>query len=249
MPQQKQFKVLLIGDSCTDEYVYGVCERLNPEAPVPILRDTRVETQKGMAWNVRENLMSFGMDVYILTQEEQIVKRRFIDERYNQQILRVDVEKDSKPLDYDLPQEYFDALVISDHDKGFITSSRIFDLAEKFDGPVFIDSKKRHLPVEHAFIKINEEEYSKLSYKSENLIVTKGSKGADYQGKNYPAVGVSVFDVCGAGDTFLSALVYFYLLYGKIDKAIPYANKAAAIAVTHFGTYVLSKEDVYEICD
>ncbi len=249
MPQQKQFKVLLIGDSCIDEYVYGVCERLNPEAPVPILRETRVETQKGMAWNVRENLMSFGMDVYILTQEEQIVKRRFIDERYNQQILRVDVEKDSKPLDYDLPQEYFDALVISDYDKGFITSSRIFDLAEKFDGPVFIDSKKRHLPVEHAFIKINEEEYSKLSYKSENLIVTKGSKGADYQGKNYPAVGVSVFDVCGAGDTFLSALVYFYLLYGKIDKAIPYANKAAAIAVTHFGTYVLSKEDVYEICD
>ena len=249
MPQQKQFKVLLIGDSCTDEYVYGVCERLNPEAPVPILRETRVETQKGMAWNVRENLMSFGMEVYILTQEEQIVKRRFIDERYNQQILRVDVEKDSKPLDYDLPQEYFDALVISDYDKGFITSSRIFDLAEKFDGPVFIDSKKRHLPVEHAFIKINEEEYSKLSYKSENLIVTRGSKGADYQGKNYPAVGVSVFDVCGAGDTFLSALVYFYLLYGKIERAIPYANKAAAIAVTHFGTYILSKEDVYEICD
>ena len=249
MPQQKQFKVLLIGDSCTDEYVYGVCERLNPEAPVPILRETRVETQKGMAWNVRENLMSFGIEVYILTQEEQIVKRRFIDERYNQQILRVDVEKDSKPLDYNLPKEYFDALVISDYDKGFISSSRIFDLAEKFDGPVFIDSKKRHLPVEHAFIKINEEEYSKLSYKSENLIVTKGSKGADYQGKNYPAVGVSVFDVCGAGDTFLSALVYFYLLYGKIDKAIPYANKAAAIAVTHFGTYVLSKEDVYEICD
>ena len=249
MPQQKQFKVLLIGDSCTDEYVYGVCERLNPEAPVPILRETRVETQKGMAWNVRENLMSFGMEVYILTQEEQIVKRRFIDERYNQQILRVDVEEDSKPLDYDLPQEYFDALVISDYDKGFITSSRIFDLAEKFDGPVFIDSKKRHLPVEHAFIKINEEEYSKLSYKSENLIVTRGSKGADYQGKNYPAVGVSVFDVCGAGDTFLSALVYFYLLYGKIEKSIPYANKAAAIAVTHFGTYILSKEDVYEICD
>ena len=99
------------------------------------------------------------------------------------------------------------------------------------------------------FYKINEEEYSKLPCKSENLIVTKGSKGADYQGKNYPAVGVSVFDVCGAGDTFLSALVYFYLLYGKIDKAIPYANKAAAIAVTHFGTYVLSTEDVYEICD
>ena len=42
MQQQKQLKVLLIGDSCTDEYVYGSCERLNPEAPVPILDQERM---------------------------------------------------------------------------------------------------------------------------------------------------------------------------------------------------------------
>ena len=30
-------RVLLIGDSCTDVYVYGDVKRLNPEAPVPIL--------------------------------------------------------------------------------------------------------------------------------------------------------------------------------------------------------------------
>ena len=130
MPQQKQFKVLLIGDSCTDEYVYGICERLNPEAPVPILKKTRVERQMGMAWNVRENLMSFGVEVYILTQEERIIKRRFIDERYNQQLLRVDVENPTKPLDYDLPENNFDALVISDYDKGFITTERMFQLVE-----------------------------------------------------------------------------------------------------------------------
>ena len=252
MPQQKQFKVLLIGDSCSDEYVYGICERLNPEAPVPILRETEVKTQKGMAWNVRENLMSFGIKVYILTQEERIIKRRFIDQRYNQQLLRVDVEDTVKPLGYDLPKENFDALVISDYDKGFLTTKRIYELVEWFDGPVFIDSKKTNLPVEYAYIKINDDEYSKLDKElkdSPNLIVTKGPQGVDYQGKNYPAVGVSVFDVCGAGDTFLSALVYFYLLYGKIETAIPYANKAAAIAVTHFGTYVLSERDVNEICD
>ena len=252
MPQQKQFKVLLIGDSCSDEYVYGICERLNPEAPVPILRETEVKTQKGMAWNVRENLMSFGIEVYILTQEERIIKRRFIDQRYNQQLLRVDIEDEVKPLEYDLPTEHFDALVISDYDKGFLTTQRIYELVEWFDGPVFIDSKKTNLPVEYAYIKINDDEYSKLDRElkdSPNLIVTKGSQGVDYQGKNYPAVGVSVFDVCGAGDTFLSALVYFYLLYGKIETAIPYANKAAAIAVTHFGTYVLSERDVNEVRD
>ena len=248
MQQQKQLKVLLIGDSCTDEYVYGVCDRLNPEAPVPILKYGNTQTVEGMAWNVRKNLQSFGIEVYILTHEEKIIKRRYIDQRYNQQMLRVDIEDSIKPLDYDLPQDHFDALVISDYDKGFLTTKRLFELVDWFDGPVFIDSKKTTLPVGHAFIKINEEEYNKLSILSENLIVTRGSKGADYQGKNYPAVGVSVFDVCGAGDTFLSALVYFYLLYGTIEDAIPYANKAAAIAVTHFGTYVLSERDVNEIC-
>ena len=252
MQQQKQFKVLLIGDSCADEYVYGVCERLNPEAPVPILRRTRTDTQMGMAWNVQQNLLAFDIKVYIITQGELIIKRRFIDERYNQQLLRVDIEDEIKPFDCEIPDEDFDALVISDYDKGFLTSEKIFELVEWFDGPVFIDSKKTNLPVDKAYIKINDDEYSKLDEElkdSPNLIVTKGAQGVDYQGKNYPAVGVSVFDVCGAGDTFLSALVYFYLRYGKIDTAIPYANKAAAIAVTHFGTYVLQKRDIHEICD
>jgi D-beta-D-heptose 7-phosphate kinase/D-beta-D-heptose 1-phosphate adenosyltransferase len=81
----------------------------------------------------------------------------------------------------------------------------------------------------------------------ENLIVTRGGKGAEYQGKLYPAEKVSVFDVVGAGDTFLAALTYGYLKYGRIDRAIPLANKAAAVAVSHRGTYVLTEEDVKKI--
>ena len=82
---------------------------------------------------------------------------------------------------------------------------------------------------------------------SDNLIITRGSKGAEYQGKLYPGEKVDIFDAVGAGDTFLSAMVYFYLKCGKIEEAIPYANKAAAIAVSNFGTYILTKEDVNEI--
>ena len=119
MQQQKQLKVLLVGDSCTDVYVYGTCERLNPEAPVPILRFNRKETTKGMAWNVRENLMSFGMEVYIATNEESITKTRYIDEKYNQQMLRVDDEPFVKPMDYQISDGEFDALVISDYNKVF----------------------------------------------------------------------------------------------------------------------------------
>ena len=247
MPQQKQLKVLLIGDSCTDEYVYGFCERLNPEAPVPILKFNRKETKKGMAWNVRENIESFGIEVYMITNQETITKTRYIDEKYNQQILRVDNEPDLKPMNYNLPDEHFDALVISDYDKGFLSNEKVFELVEWFDGPVFIDSKKTKLPKESCFVKINDLEFSKLDNPSDNLIITRGSKGAEYQGKLYPGEKVDIFDAVGAGDTFLSALVYFYLKCGKIEEAIPYANKAAAIAVSNFGTYILTKEDVNEI--
>ena len=246
MPQQKQLKILLIGDSCTDEYVYGTCERINPEAPVPILNFKRKDTTKGMAWNVRENLMSFDMEVYIVTNQEDITKTRYIDERYNQQILRVDDESLLKPMEYELPEDKFDALVISDYDKGFLTKEKIFELVEWFDGPVFIDSKKSELP-DDCYIKVNDIEYGKLQTKNNNVIITKGGKGAEYKGKLYTGEDVKVFDAVGAGDTFLSALVYFFLLYGKIEEAIPYANKAASIAVQNFGTYVLTKEDVNEI--
>ena len=243
-------KVLLIGDSCEDRYFYGDAKRLSPEAPVPILEYKRGVTSKGMLLNVRENLLSFGVEVYTSTHPEKIIKTRFIDEKSNQQIFRSDEEPKIEPLSFDFPKEWYneyDALVISDYDKGFLTTEKIFELTSRFVGPVFIDSKKTLLP-EDAYIKINELEYERMSHSNyENLIITKGGEGAEYQGKLYPAEKVNVFDVVGAGDTFLAALTYGYLKYGRIDRAIPLANKAAAVAVSHRGTYVLTEEDVAKI--
>jgi len=243
-------KVLLIGDSCEDRYFYGDVKRLNPEAPVPILEYKRGVTSKGMVWNVRENLISFGVEVYTSTHPEEIIKTRYIDEKSNQQIMRYDEEPKIEPLSFDFPDEWkstYDALVISDYDKGFITQEKLFELVEWFEGPVFIDTKKRILP-HGCYIKVNDIEYEKIECGTiRNVIITKGGKGAEYQGKLYPAEKVNVFDVVGAGDTFLAALTYGYLKYGRIEEAIPLANKAAAVAVSHRGTYVLTKEDVNEI--
>lgn len=33
---REKIKVLVIGDGCLDIFRYGKCERLSPEAPVPI---------------------------------------------------------------------------------------------------------------------------------------------------------------------------------------------------------------------
>jgi len=101
----------------------------------------------------------------------------------------------------------------------------------------------------NCYIKINDKESSNLnqSYPIDNLIITHGSKGCVYNNTLYPAEKVKVFDVVGAGDTFLSALVFGYLRYQDINKAIVLGNKAAAIAVQHTGTYVLSQTDINEL--
>ena len=243
-------KVLLIGDSCEDRYFYGDVKRLNPEAPVPILEYKRGVTSKGMVWNVRENLISFGVEVYTSTHPEQIIKTRFIDEKSNQQILRSDEEPEITPISFEFPDEWkstYDALVISDYDKGFITQEKLFELSNWFQGPVFIDTKKTCIPG-NAFIKVNESEFKKIThFIPDNMIITKGGEGTEYQGKLYPAEKVNVFDVVGAGDTFLAALTYGYLKYGRMEEAIPLANRAAAVAVSHRGTYVLTEEDVKKI--
>jgi len=242
--QQTSFKVLLIGDSCTDKYVYGEVKRLNPEAPVPILNYKRTEVREGMCWNVYNNLCAFGLVVYMLTNKEKIVKTRYIDEKTNQQILRLDEEVKVESMTYDIPKEKYDAIVVSDYNKGFVTSDKLFHIVYNAKCPVFIDSKKSNLPTYNCYIKINDLEHQKLKGSYNNLIITRGASGAEYEGVLYPGEKVSVYDVVGAGDTFLAALTYGYLKYGRIENAIPFANKASAIAVSHPGTYVLNQNDV-----
>ena len=241
----KSFNVLLLGETCEDQYIYGKIERLNPESSAPVLRYVRREVRQGMSANVAENLDSFGVNVTHITHTEKIVKTRYVDDRYNQHLLRMDIEDKVTPFLNVLPPQTFDAIVISDYDKGFLTFDKILQIAETYTCPIFIDSKKRVLPDrEECFVKINLREYQRLQVKIDNLIVTLGEQGAIYKGDRYPTDKVSVSDLVGAGDTFLAALTYDYLYTRDISHAIMFANKAAAIAVQHPGTYVLQQEDV-----
>jgi sugar/nucleoside kinase (ribokinase family) len=97
---------------------------------------------------------------------------------------------------------------------------------------------------EGCIVKINSLEFERAKTLCSDLIVTKGKYGALYKNRKFPAPAVEVHDVCGAGDTFLSALVYYYLLYNNIEIAIDRANKAAAITVQHSGVYVLTAGDI-----
>lgn len=53
-------KVLVIGDLMVDHYIYGNCNRISPEAPVPVVEITNETYTLGGAGNVLENLITFG---------------------------------------------------------------------------------------------------------------------------------------------------------------------------------------------
>lgn len=243
--QQTQFKVLLIGDICTDVYQYGSIDRLSPEAPVPVFVPTHKEEREGMAGNVYANLTALGCKVDIICGSSSR-KTRLIDSRSKQQILRMDEDVKSNPVTNIDPTGY-DAVVISDYNKGVVSYDTIEQLLGKYKLPVFIDTKKTDLDrMQGAWVKINELEYSKIKSECSGLIVTRGAKGADAVYHQYAskAPKVEVVDVTGAGDTFLAALAYNYLHTKDIKRAMDFANQAAAVAVQHMGCYAPTMEEI-----
>ena len=256
MQLQRQYNVLLIGDSCKDEWAYGTCDRLSPEAPIPVMKFRSHQSADGMAANVCANLKSLGINVNFLTNREQIIKTRYVDERSNQQVMRLDTEPDINPLNIAelkmaAMHSDYDAVVISDYDKGFVGYDVIEMLAKQNPNvKIFIDTKKKKLPIQYNNIiyKINKKEFELLDPnhipRGENIIVTHGANGALWNHKTFPVPITRVFDVTGAGDTFLAALVFYYIQFPSMDEAINFANRCAAIAVQNPGTYTLTMEDV-----
>lgn len=250
---QRSSKVLLIGDSCIDEYKIGSVDRLSPEAPVPIIKILETTRVPGMAANVNLNFLNLGIVPEFVSNTTEIIKTRYIDKRSGQHLIRVDTdpEIDQWRGQTVLSLDSYDAIVISDYNKGFLSYENIQHLIRGANCPVFIDTKKSDLSkftAEWVFVKINETEYKNRSSTPQNLIVTLGEKGAMLkQGSTEMTYGtdqVEVMDVCGCGDTFLASLVSRYLITNNIEDAILFANIAAGITVQHRGNYAPTMEDI-----
>ena len=246
--QQTKYKILLIGDACEDIYTYGYVNRISPEAPVPIFEPHYTINHDGMAGNVRKNLQALGCDVDFLHGAVS-KKNRLIDHRTKQQLLRLDNDAESKPVTFEtaIPPIY-DAIVISDYNKGTVSYELIEELAKEVDVPIFVDTKKTDLArLSGCYVKINALEKSRATSlpKIDHLIVTQGHHGATWNGWGYPAELVGdVTDVCGAGDTFLAALAYQFLVTNSMPDAVQFANRAAAVTVQHVGVYAPRLEEI-----
>ena len=248
-------KVLVIGDSCLDEYVYCTASRFCPDAPVPILKPESFVSTLGMAGNVVDNLEALGIEVELTSNANKIKKTRYVDSKTNHMFFRIDEGEDDvfpiaqKSLD-SINWEDYNAVVISDYCKGFIDENTIKYISKQH--PItFLDTKKQigSWVKDITFIKINDVEYRYSekfidnNYK-DSLIITRGSNGAEYKGNTYPVKKVDVKDTSGAGDSFLAGLVGNYLETYNIVEAIKFANKCATQVVQKKGTAKINKNEI-----
>ena len=239
-------KILLVGDNGIDEYQYGTVDRISPEAPVPIINYTHTVTKPGMAANVLDNLKKLGCDVTFVHGIRTSLKTRIIDSKSKQHLLRIDQDQRSTPvkLDWDILHGY-DAVVVSDYNKGSVEYETIDDIRANFSGPIFVDTKKTDLArFDGCYVKINRMEYEAAKTFPTELIVTLGKDGVRYKGHEISTPPVEAFDVCGAGDTFLAALACEYIQSKEILKAINFAVKAASVTIQHVGVYSPTLEEI-----
>ena len=241
--------ILVIGESCVDVFTYGDCKRLCPEAPVPVFNPTKVIENLGMAYNVYKNLNSLKNQSRILTNEnyKRITKTRFIDKVTNHMFMRLDENDKSygKCKIKDINLSLYDAIVISDYDKGFLKEKDIEYLANNHK-LVFLDTKKNlgSWAKNVKYTKINLNEYEKTKHliddkMYDNLIITMGADGAKHKNIIYPVEEVEIKDVSGAGDTFLAGLVSQYIKTKCIETSIKFANDCATKVVQKKGVSVV----------
>ena len=198
--------ILVVGDSCEDVFIYGDITRLTPEAPAPVFNPLRKKINGGMAKNVANNVEALKTTIFTVTNNNNIRKVRYVDDKSNQLVLRVDEHDycdriDKKTLMQIKNNEYrplmsnktsVDAIIISDYCKGFLEEEDIQYICENNDN-VFVDTKKEFGDWINLvdYIKINSLEYKKNEkfFKDNDIInktiVTQGNKGCLFRRKIY----------------------------------------------------------------
>jgi rfaE bifunctional protein kinase chain/domain len=67
LPQFGNAKILVVGDVMLDRYWFGDVSRISPEAPVPVLKVSKVEERPGGAANVARNIAALGAQATLLS--------------------------------------------------------------------------------------------------------------------------------------------------------------------------------------
>jgi rfaE bifunctional protein kinase chain/domain len=300
----KNKRILVLGDLMVDKYIWGNVSRISPEAPIPVVQATNDTSCLGGAGNVCHNLQSLGASPILIgvvgkDKEGDWIRRNVADSRgifvsktrpttvktriiaHHQHVVRVDMEE-NKAISPQLmhrifrfiQEEKFDALIISDYNKGLVTDSLLQNLlafTKQKNIPVFVDPKVEHFlsfsPVTlitpnhleaERFVRhvchSNEEieragETILKKISTKYLILKRGEQGLSVfeRGKrplHVPTLAKEVYDVTGAGDTVIAVSSLALLSGASIQEAALLANIAAGVVVGKLGTATLNTDEL-----
>jgi D-beta-D-heptose 7-phosphate kinase/D-beta-D-heptose 1-phosphate adenosyltransferase len=300
----KNKRILVLGDLMMDKYIWGDVSRISPEAPIPVVVAKNDTSCLGGAGNVSHNIQSLGASPILTgvvgrDKEGDWIRKAVLDNRgifvsksrpttvktriiaHQQHVVRVDMEE-KKPISSELAnklyrfiqQEKFDALIISDYNKGLLSESllqKVLAFAQQENIPVCVDPKAEHFlsfspitlitpnhleaerVVHHACLTDEDVEkagntiLSQISTKY--LILKRGEQGLSVFERNkkalhVPTLAKEVYDVTGAGDTVIAVSSLALVAGASIQEAALLANIAAGIVVGKLGTATLNAAEL-----
>lgn len=167
--------------------------------------------------------------------------------------------------------ENHDVLILSDYKKGALKNiTEIIKKANTMGINVFVDPKGNSFaryknvacitPNQSEFVSVvgdvsSEQEIADKGLKLLRelnltaLVITRSEKGVTLIEKsgnivNIPARAKEVFDVTGAGDTFISVLAASYAAGSSFEDAVNLANAAASVVVGKLGAATVTKNEI-----
>lgn len=251
-------RVLVIGDTIVDEYIFGHAARLCPEGPVPVIVPQRTETRGGGARLVANQLeILIGEEnVMFLSGSQSKKKRIFADDhlicRLDEDSLMVSTKFEDFVLEHMLGEHgvFYDLLVISDYGKGALTQESTSKILDAADGKmqVLVDAKNNFWWYQNVFAYFPNEYEATPFYPPElppvpPFVIKKlGPRGCSVNGQIVPLENEHpVKDVTGAGDCFLAAFAA-KMAAGSDDliECAKFANRVAARSVEFVGTKIVT---------
>lgn len=170
-----------------------------------------------------------------------------------------------------------DLVVLSDYNKGLISeelSYHLINTANKQSIPVTVDPKGKDWTKYKGATaitpnmkeaeqvcqqRITDDRSLKNALKDiacktgiKNVLITRGGKGTSYLDGNklitVPTDAKDVYDVTGAGDTFISVFSLAYITTGHLEFSVRLANTASALVVGKMGTYSPGPDEIINEC-
>lgn len=267
-------KVLVAGDAMADIYWRGNVTRISPEAPVPIVAVVEQEKREGAAANVANNIESLGCATErIFGGGERIRKIRLRAGSHH--VARIDFDYPQQPIEADASYEdalsRCEIVVLVDYAKGSLAKVQaLIAKAKEMKRQVFVDPRGHDFDKYRGatLLKPNREEMKELvggwasqdelDFKArqflvqsgiESILLTQAAEGMTLYTKqdtlHVKAEPKEVVDVSGAGEAALAGYTAAIAKGYKPLEAVAYANAAAGIAVSRFGTAVVTEAEVF----